>query len=118
MVKVTNDLLTASDVGLISILVLLDLSGAFDTIDLILLQRVEHHIGIKGSALRRFKSYLSDRYILFQLMMKHQDMSRLVMESQGSVLRTLLFTLYKVSLGIIIRKQFIHFHCHVDDTQV
>ena len=48
--KVTNDLLLASDSGLVSVLVLLDLSAAFDTIDHnILLQRLEHVIGIKGT---------------------------------------------------------------------
>ena len=61
LVKVNNDLLIASDNGLVSVLVLLDLSAAFDTIDHnILLQRLEHQIGIKGTALRWFRSYLSD----------------------------------------------------------
>ena len=62
LVKITNDLLTAADKGLVSILVLLDLSAAFDTIDhTILLQRLEHLVGIKGIALSWFKSYFSDR---------------------------------------------------------
>ena len=57
-----NDLLIASDNGLVSVLVLLDLSAAFDTIDHnIILQRLEHQIGIKGTALSWFRSYLSDR---------------------------------------------------------
>uniref|UniRef100_A0A3Q3FYF7 Reverse transcriptase domain-containing protein n=1 Tax=Labrus bergylta TaxID=56723 RepID=A0A3Q3FYF7_9LABR len=62
LVKVTNDLLLASDRGLLSVLVLLDLSAAFDTIDhRILLYRLEHLLGITGTALSWFESYLSDR---------------------------------------------------------
>ncbi len=34
----------------------------FDTIDLILLNRLENFVGISGSALAWFKSYLSDRH--------------------------------------------------------
>ena len=61
LVKVTNDLLIASDKGLFS--VLLDLSAAFNTADHhILLQRLEHLIGFKGTALSWFKSYSSDRF--------------------------------------------------------
>ena len=43
LVKVTNDFLTSSDAGLISVPVLLDLSPAFNTIDHYILQkRMEH----------------------------------------------------------------------------
>ena len=68
MAKVTNDLLIASDQGFVSVLVLLDLSAAFDTIDhQILLQRLEQLISIKGTALNWFKSYFSDRFQFVQI---------------------------------------------------
>ncbi len=58
----TNDLLVSYH-GCISVLVLLDLSAAFNTIDHnILLNRLENSVGISGRALAWFKSYLSDRH--------------------------------------------------------
>ncbi len=62
LVKITNDLL-ASDQGCILLLVLLDLSAAFDTIDHgILIDQLQNYTGIQGQALRWFRSSLSDRY--------------------------------------------------------
>ena len=89
----------ASDNGLVSILVLLDLTAAFDIIDhKILLQRLEQHVGIKGMTLGWLKSYLSDR---FQFVNVNNDssMHRQVSHGvpQGSVLGPILITLYRCS---------------------
>ncbi len=62
LVKITNNLLLASDQGCIKLLVLLDLSAAFDTIGHdILIDRLQNYTGIQGQVLRWFRSYLSDR---------------------------------------------------------
>ena len=59
LLTVTNDLLSAMDEGKISVLVLLDLSAAFDTNDHeILLHRLHH---VFGSMLTWFQSYLENR---------------------------------------------------------
>ncbi|CAM4639172.1 unnamed protein product [Leuciscus chuanchicus] len=62
LVRVTNDLLVAADQGSPSLLLLLDHSAAFDTVDhAILLHRLQHFIGISHTALQWFQSYLTNR---------------------------------------------------------
>ncbi len=62
LLKVLNDLLLAVDSGKCGVLVLLDLSSAFDTIDhSILLRWLEVYVGIRGTALSWFTSYLKGR---------------------------------------------------------
>ena len=62
LLRVFNDLILTVDNGTPAALVLLDLSAAFDTVDhAIVLSRLHHLVGISGTVLTWFQSYLSDR---------------------------------------------------------
>ena len=63
LLHITKCLLESTDQGRVSILSLLDLSAAFDTIDHnILLERLHTTFGISGSALQWLRSYILDRF--------------------------------------------------------
>ena len=60
--KVYNDLLGSIDRHGVAILILLNISAAFDTIDQqVLLDRMKFLLGIDGTVLAWFASYLTDR---------------------------------------------------------
>ena len=67
LVKITNDLLCSADSELLTILILLDLSTAFDTVSHTLLWDRLAGIWITGAALRWFTSYLTDRKHFVQI---------------------------------------------------
>ena len=120
LVRVQNDILRTLDQGGAAILVLLDLSAAFDTIDhSILLSRMESVLGVKGSALQWFKSYLlgmKQRIKINDDFSENQEILWSV--PQGSVLGALLFLIYIIPLAQLIRSYGLNNHGYADDTQL
>ena len=120
LVRVQNDILRTRDQGGAAILVLLDYSAAFDTIDhSILLSRMESILGVKGSALQWFKSYLlgwKQRIKINDDLSENQEILWSV--PQGSLLGALLFLLYIISLAHLIRSYGLNNHGYADDTQL
>ena len=95
LLRVVNDLLTACDHGSVSILSLLDLSAAFDTLDHgIWLKRLSSTFGISGIVLEWFESYLVGRTQVVQVSgMSSKPEALRHGVPQGSVLGPVLFTM-------------------------
>ena len=103
-----------------TLLVLIDVSAAFDTVDHnVLLSRLHLKIGISGTALEWFRSYLSGRS---QRIMVQGNLSQSLSldfgVQKGSRLWPLLFTIYASKLFNDIKVHLPMVHCYADDTQL
>ena len=118
--RVHNDILTALDQGLVGILVMLDLSAAFDTVDHdVLISRLESLVGVTGKALLWFRSYLENRTQSVSISSVSSPCALLKCGvPQGSVLGPILFTVYTLPIGDIVRSFGLKLHVYADDTQI
>ena len=87
------------------ILILLDLSTAFDTVDhSILLNFHRAHVGVDGCTLRLFESYLTGRAQCVSVDGVLSELSDLAYGvPQGYVLGPRAFCIYSIPLGAILR---------------
>ena len=120
LIKIVNDVLIAADEKSATIIMLLDLSAAFDTVDHNLLLRIlKLEIGIRGTALAWFTSFLKDRSQRVRL-------GRTTSESiticfgvpQGSVLGPVLFNLYLRSIYRVVQSLDFKIFGYADDHQI
>lgn len=120
LLKVKNDILMSMEDKHVTLLVLLDLSAAFDTVDhRILLDRLQFDFGISGSALNWFESYLSNRTQRISIDGVLSNTFNLKFGvPQGSCLGPLLFSLYASKLFKIVESHLPNLHCYADDTQL
>ena len=121
LLRVQNDIMLALNDKKDVILVMLDLSAAFDTLDHdILLHRLKHRFGISGAVYDWFESYLRGRTHSVRL-----DQSNVSDEStvdcgvpQGTVCGPTLYSLYTAPLEDIIIRHRLDYMLFADDSQI
>jgi hypothetical protein len=120
LVSVIDTAYSAMDGGHVTLLVLLDLSAAFDTVDHNLLLGRLQALGVTDSALGWFSSYLSNRSQ--SVVIGGTNSSYLPISNgvpQGSVLGPLLFSIYMIGLSDIISGfPGINYMLYADDIQL
>ena len=104
LLQVQNDILSTMDEKKGVLLILLDLSAAFDTVDHhLLLSFLETHVGLRGSVLNLLRMYLTDHSQCVSVNGVLSELSQLAFGvPQGSVLGPILFCIYTLPLGAIL----------------
>ena len=120
LLRVCNDILQGIDEGREVVLVLLNSSSAFDTIDhKVPLDRLRIRYGFSGTVLDWFRSYLSNRT---QSVKIGKDLSAECEVRygvpQGSVLGPLLFSLFFAPVEDVIKAHVLDCMMYADDSQL
>ncbi len=120
LLKVFNDILITTGAGNFMAFVLLDLSSAFDFVDHgILMSKLEHCIGIRGTVLNWFQSFLSNRRFSVCIGKYYSSVVHSTcVVPQGSILAPILFSPYMLPMGSIFRRFGVSYQCYTDDTQL
>ena len=119
LLKVHDDIICAVGKKKAVLVVLLDLSAAFDTVEHSVLLDTLQSLGIDGSVLSWSESYLCDRSQQVTISGKKSEGRKLFCGvPQGSVLGPLLFTIYTSSLGKLLRDLDMPYHLYADDSQL
>jgi len=105
-------MLRAADRGEVTLLCLLDLSAAFDTVDHdILLERLQMSFGVHGTVLSWLESFLHGRTQSVSVSGKSSDRLSLTL---GSIL----FLIYCADVTAIAKRHGLGVHSYADDTQL
>ena len=120
LLKIVNDILCAVDSRRCIILVLLDMSAAFDTVDhSVLLNRLQGRYAVTGHALKWLRSYFTNRQ---QKVNINGTLSNPVLLDcgipQGSLIGPNFYPLYVAPVFGIARQHGIAMHMYADDTQL
>ena len=100
LLKIVDNLLLSCDNNIPSVVLLLDLSAAFDTVDHKKLLEILHHdIGITGTCYEWYKSFLTERTLRVKIGDSYSDENELSYGvAQGSVSGPRLFNIYTRNL--------------------
>ena len=117
--KIHIDILKAADEGRFSLLILLDLSSAFDLVNHNILNKPYSKFGFEGLVLEWYKSYLNNRcYYITNNSVRTNLFHPHTGVPQSSVIGPLLFNLFSSDLETIAQKHNLSFHQYADDTQL
>ena len=119
LTRMYSDIITNMDNHLHTIVISLDLSSAFDSIDHGILLEELSSIGVIDGALSTIKSYLEDKQVMVSIDDTISEPLPLRFGvPQGSVLGPLLFSIYTRRLSVLLTQLGLDHQIYADDTQI
>ena len=116
--RIYNGLICNKAEGICSIVVLLDVSAASDTVDHHTLQSYLENICITEFALSLFKTYLTDRNFKVSVNYEESEIGSMINGvPQGKILGPVLFVIHTRTLQNILNYYNVSFNFYADDTQ-